>query len=77
MRIVYAALITLFAVPHAEAQNTIITLNSDRGNSTCPCQTISANFQLSQPAPSGASSSDLTNLLAGASKSLYDIVDKQ
>jgi hypothetical protein len=40
-------------------------------------QTISMNFQVSVPAAATAAPSDLTKAMAGATQSLYDIVDRQ
>jgi hypothetical protein len=73
MKVIFvAALIAAISASAAQAQNWR-NWNDPDGKSI----RISANFQISTPVAAPASTSDLTKALAEASRSLYDIVNRQ
>lgn len=73
MKRIYAAvLMALTIAPSAYAQNMMSMMIGEHG-----AQTVTANFQISQPAPAAASTSDLSSLIASTTQSLYDIVNHE
>ena len=87
MKFLYAAgCIGLFAVAQARAQSVIVvpsgnepgsSITVTRGVPVAIGQTFSMHFQLSQTMQSTSSSTDLSNMMANASQTLYDLVNRE
>jgi hypothetical protein len=80
MRLTVAAtIVCVMLAQHATAQNNVVVIhNGGRilAVSDKP-QTVTVTFQLTMPAPAGASSSDMTNAMAATNQSLYEIVNHE
>ncbi|HEX3989534.1 MAG TPA: hypothetical protein VHX39_00035 [Acetobacteraceae bacterium] len=87
MKFTYTAgCMALLAIAQAYAQNVIVLPNTGEQSSSITVtrnvpvavgQTFSMHFQLSQTLQGNASSTDLSNMMANASQTLYDLANRE